>query len=133
MSFLVSTLYVVQALPEIDSCPDLDPDFAGLLLTDPRTYRVPEQYNRGPFVSGDQYVLAIKLLFLCDMRQEYGDNFFAGDAPIDAAFFDRWWTLTKTDAAENIGNVVSRIASADLGVVRSLLSDDVVSRIEDSR
>ncbi|MEO9592528.1 hypothetical protein [Rhodopirellula bahusiensis] len=128
MSFRHTFYYVTQAKREIYDCTEIDADFADLLFTDPYVYRNPE-FISNRIIHDDQHELSIKLLFLCDMRQEYNEHFFGGNAPLTADFFDQWWTLTKTDAAQDVSDVVARIRPDDFSTICSQFLEEMVTRL----
>ena len=132
MSFRHAFYYTIFAKREIYECAEIDADFADLLFKDPYIYRNPEHIaNR--YITDEEHELSIKLLFLCDMRQEYNEHFFGGNAPITQAFFDTWWTLVKSDAPQSVESVLRRIQSDDFDYVSRQFSEPMPSRLQELR
>ncbi len=103
---------------------------AELLFMEPCVYRNPE-YIFDRAITDQEHELLIKLLFLCDMRQEYNENFFGGNSPITADFFDTWWTLTKSDEAQDVPEVLRRVRADDLQYLSAQFRGRMPERIRE--
>ena len=128
MSFRHTAAYTIVAKPEIQDCTEIARGLAELLLSDPYVYTNSEFIGRTLLHDSDHEIF-IKLLFLADMRDDYRDNFFGGNAPITVEFFDRWWTLIKCDDIISVEEVVQRISSDDLAATRSSVSEPMADHV----
>ncbi|TWT38217.1 hypothetical protein KOR34_31860 [Posidoniimonas corsicana] len=122
MSFVHHYCYTIAAKPILLNCTEVDRGFAELLVSDPYVYRNREFIGKSLITDGDHEQF-IKLLFLADMRTEYESHFFGGTAPIAVEFFDKWWTLTKSDEPQDVKSVVMRLRTVDFEEVVGSFSD----------
>jgi hypothetical protein len=129
MSFPHSFVYTVVARPELRACSEIDEDFANFLLSDPIAYRNPEMISNR-LIADEVHELSIKLLFLADMRREYAEHFFGGNAPISAEFFDRWWTLVKCDEPQDVTDVLLQLDEREFCKICGALPQEMRHRLE---
>jgi hypothetical protein len=127
MSFRHDYYYTVAPMAALLDCPEIRRDFAELLLTEPYIYTNDELIGETS-VTDDGHATFVKLLFLSDLKTKYGDSFFGGNAPLTVEFFDKWWTLTKSDAPQNVETVVRILGDAEFNSLVNHLSDAMAHR-----
>lgn len=128
MSFPQDYCYTIAGKPELLECELIDEDFADILLNEPVIYKNREFIGKS-VLSDDDHLQFIKLLFLADLHVEYQSHFFGGNAPITVEFFDRWWTVTKSDAPQDVESAVRRLDATTFSSLLSTLPEAMGDRI----
>ena len=98
--------YAIRAKPELVECPDIDDDFAELLLAERPIFCNPER-GRSIWRTKDHETF-VKLLFLADKKADYEHPFFA-NAAISVEFFDQWWMIERYDGVDNVETIIDNL------------------------
>ena len=99
-----------------------------MLSSELHLYQNPEMTSNR-VIADDLHIASIKLVFLANMRSMYESNFFGGRSSLSTEFFDRWWTIRRTDECLHVSEALESVTDEDFQAIASTFPEVMVIRL----
>lgn len=132
MSFPHTYAYIIRARDALRACTELDPELAESLHAEVNIYFNPEMLSNR-VISDAEHEAAVKLVFVANYRDFYDHNFFGGKSELSTDFFDRWWTIQKTDDFLHMAAAMECVTDEDFDTISKMCSEPLAASLAEMR
>ena len=107
----ISVYFIIEGLPSLREVTD-DQEFADLLAE--RVCIQSSEHHLSPSESSHETI--VKILYLVSLRRTYdlAPMEFLRNAPLSAATFDQYWTLSRAEDLLPVSSMVKELQASDL-------------------